>query len=265
MPNPVLNDKSFREASRAGWAAPDSATQYNPGISDGPVSSHGLMTMSGTVTATGALFAILLATAAFGWNTVKETEGVSTGFPSWILFAILGGFGLTMLLRFKPKMAPVLAPLYAAIEGVVVGSISHVYNVAYKGVVVQAIGATLGVFAIMLFLYKTRIIKVTDRMRRAVGAATMGLMLFYLVSIVLNLVHVNVPFINSASPVGILFSVFAAGLASWHLAIDFDNVERYVAAGSPKYMEWYAGFGLMVTVVWLYLELLRLFAKLQRR
>ncbi len=265
MPNPVLNDKSFREASQAGWAAPDSASQYIPGINDGPGSTRDRMTMSGTVTATGALFAILLATAVFGWNAIKVSEGVRTGFPGWILLAVLGGFGLTMLLRFKPTLAPILAPVYAGVEGLIVGSISHVYDVAYKGVVVQAIGATLGVFAIMLFLYKTHIIKVTDRMRRVVGAATMGLMLFYLVSIVLNLFHVNVPFIHSASPIGILFSVFAAGLAAWHLALDFDNVTRYVAAGSPKYMEWYAGFGLMVTVVWLYLELLRLFSKLQRR
>jgi uncharacterized YccA/Bax inhibitor family protein len=261
MPNPVLNDKSFNEAARAGWAAPDQATQYVPGISDGPISNQHVMTMGGTMTATGVLFALLLAGALFGWNAVK----IGGGFPGWVLAAILGAFALTFVLRFKPKLAGVIGPVYALIEGVVVGAISHFYEGAYKGIVAQAVGATLGVFTIMLVLYKTRVIKVTDRMRRVVGAATMGLMLFYLVSIVLNFAHINVPFIHSASPFGILFSVFAAGLAAWHLALDFDNVERYVKAGSPKYMEWYAAFGLMVTVVWLYLELLRLLSKLNRR
>ncbi len=264
MPNPVLNDKAFREASGAGWAAPDSATQYRAGITDGPSSpmaSTGRMTMSGTMTATGVLFGLLLAAAVFGWNAVKT----GTGFPAWILGAILGGFVLSMVLRFKPKMAMVIAPIYALIEGLVVGGISKVYNEAYNGIVFQAVGATLGVFAIMLTLFATRIIKVTDRMRRVVGAATGGLMLFYLISIVLHLFKVDVPLINSASGFGILFSVLAAGLAAWHLTLDFDNIEKWTKAGSPKYMEWYAGFGLMVTVVWLYLELLRLLSKLNRR
>lgn len=263
MPNPVLNEKSFREASRAGWAAPDGATQYIPGITDGPTSpfAQGQMTMNGTMTATAVLFALLLGAAVFGWNAVK----VNAGFPSWILVGILAAFGLSMLLRFKPKMAMVLAPIYALIEGVIVGAISKVYNVAYNGIVFQAVGATLGVFAVMLFLYRTRIIKVTDRMRKVVGAATLGLMVFYLLTIGLHFLHVNVPLVNSSSGFGILFSVLAAGLAAWHLALDFDNIEKWTTAGSPKYMEWYAGFGLMVTVVWLYLELLRLLSKLNRR
>jgi uncharacterized YccA/Bax inhibitor family protein len=263
MPNPVLNDKAFREASSAGWAAPDSATQYIPGITDGPSSpmiTTGRMTMSGTMTATGVLFALLIAGGFFGWNRVS-----TTGSNGWILGAILAGFVLSMILRFKPKFAMILAPLYAIIEGVAIGGISKYYETWQKGIVMQAVGATFGVFAIMLVLYSTRIIKVTDKMRRVVGAATLGLMLFYGVSILLSLFKIQMPLIHSASPFGILFSVFAAGLAAWHLALDFDNIEKWTQAGSPKYMEWYAGFGLMVTVVWLYLELLRLLSKLNRR
>jgi uncharacterized YccA/Bax inhibitor family protein len=262
MPNPVLNDKAFREASSAGWAAPDSATQYIPGITDGPsspMSTTGRMTMSGTMTATGVLFALLIAGAFVGWNRV------SAGGNGWLLGAILGGFVLSLILRFKPKFAMFLAPLYAIVEGVAVGGISKYYENWQKGIVMQAVGATIGVFAIMLVLYSTRIIKVTDKMRRVVGAATLGLMLFYGLSLLLRLFNVQMPLINSASPFGILFSVFAAGLAAWHLALDFDNIEKWTKAGSPKYMEWYAGFGLMVTVVWLYLELLRLLSKLNRR
>jgi uncharacterized YccA/Bax inhibitor family protein len=263
MPNPVLNDKAFREASSSGWAAPDSATQYIPGITDGPVSpmaATGRMTMAGTMTATGVLFALLIASAFFGWNRVS-----ANGSPGWILGAILGGFVLSMILRFKPKFAMILAPLYAVVEGVAVGGISKYYENFQGGIVKQAVGATLGVFAVMFLLYSTRVIKVTDKMRRVVGAATLGLMLFYGLSLILRLFHVQMPLINSATPFGILFSVFAAGLAAWHLALDFDNIEKWTKAGSPKYMEWYAGFGLMVTVVWLYLELLRLLSKLNRR
>ena len=262
MPNPVLNEKSFREASNAGWAAPDSATQYMPGISDGPASpmgSTGRMTMSGTMTATGVLFALLLGAAVFGWNAVKA------GSSGLILGAILLGFVLSMVLRFKPKLAMFIAPVYALVEGFAVGGISKYYNTAYPGIVLQAVGATLAVFAVMLTLYSTRIIKVTDRMRRAVGAATLGLMLFYGLSLILRLFNIQTPLINSASPFGILFSVVAAGLAAWNLALDFDNIEKWTKAGSPKHMEWYAGFGLLVTVVWLYLELLRLLSKLNRR
>lgn len=263
MPNPVLNDKSFQEASQAGWAAPDRATQYVPGISDGPSSpmaATGRMTMGGTMTATAVLFALLLASAAFGWNRFS-----ASGSAAWILGPILGGFVLSMILRFKPTFAMLLAPLYAVVEGLAVGAISKNYEQFKSGIVMQAVGATLAVFAVMLVLYSTKVIKVTDRMRRVVGAATLGLMLFYGLSILLSFFKVQVPLIHSATPVGILFSVFTAALAAWHLAIDFDNVDKWTKAGSPKYMEWYAGFGLMVTVVWLYLEILRLLSKLNRR
>ena len=155
--------------------------------------------------------------------------------------------------------------IYAVAEGFFLGVISKSYNNWQDGIVVQAVGATLGVFLVMLFLYKSRIIKVTDRFKRIVIMATMGLMALYLVSFLINIFGGNVAFLQSASPMGILFSVFAAGLAAMMLAVDFDLIEKGAKAGWPKGMEWYAAFGLLTTLVWLYLELLRLIAKLNQR
>jgi uncharacterized YccA/Bax inhibitor family protein len=277
MANPVLNDATLRQAvaadrsDRSGWAAPQAGSQFNPPINDGPVTRQpGVMTMDGTITATGALLALILVMGGVGWVATKPAvilagQSRFSGVGLTSLVAMLASFGLGILMRFKPKLSPIVAPLYALAMGFALGSISRRYETLQHGIVLQAIGATVAVFVVMLALYKTRIIKVTDKMRRVVGMATGGLMLFYLVSIVLNLVGVQVPFIHSASPIGILFSVFAAGLAAWNLALDFDTTERGVAAGAPKYMEWYCAFGITSTLVWLYLELLRLMSKLNRR
>ena len=263
MANPVLTEKAFRDAR----TAPSSGRGPTIPTVDGARyrSASDVMSMSGVISATATLFAILLVAAAYGWSQVKVTSGEITKFPSWTILAILGAFGLSILTSFKPTIARITGPAYALVEGIVVGAISHLYATQYQGIVPQAIGATLGVFAVMLFLYKTNIIKVTDKFRRMVVAATMGLMLFYGVSLLLRLFGANVPFLHSSSAGGILFSLFAAGLASFNLALNFDLIDRNIAAGSPRYMEWYAGFGLMVTIVWLYLELLRLLAKLQDR
>jgi uncharacterized YccA/Bax inhibitor family protein len=266
MANPVLNDAAFKQAAqadRAGWAAPQSNTQYIPPMTDGPITrSPGHMTMDGTVTATGVLLALLLVAGAVGWVATKPESASST--MLWLAGA-LGGFVIGLVLRFKPKLAPILAPLYALVMGFFLGSISHRYEAYRSGIVLQAIGATVAVFAAMLFLYKTKIIKVTDRFRRIVAAATGGLMLFYLVSFLLSFAGFKAPFISSANGFGIAFSLFAAGLAASNLALDFDTTERGVASGAPKYMEWYCAFGITSTLVWLYLELLRLLSKLNRR
>ena len=223
------------------------------------------MTVSGTATATGVLLVLLLASAAVGWSmTTRRRPMVAVGFPMLAIGGILVGFGCAIVVRFKPTLAKVLGPIYALGEGFFLGVISKAYNDAYDGIVVQAVGATLGVFAVMLVLYKSRIIKVTDRFRRIVIMATMGLMVFYLMSFVISLFGGNVPFINSASPLGILFSVFAAGLAAMMLARRLRPHRAWRQGGWPKGMEWYCAFGLLTTLVWLYLEMLRLLAKLQR-
>ncbi|MEQ1700098.1 MAG: Bax inhibitor-1/YccA family protein [Ilumatobacteraceae bacterium] len=271
MSNPILNEKALNEAARAGWAAPEGAPRSTPigPMTDGPVSgwqsTSNTMTVSGTATATGVLLVLLLAAAGVGWSMTGSSLESKVQFPVLAIAAVFVGFGVAIFLRFKPMLAKFLAPIYALAEGFFVGVISAFYDARYHGIVVQAVGATLAVFAVMLFLYKTRIIKVTDRFRRNVIMATTGLMLFYGVSIIMSLFGVTVPFIHDASPIGILFSVFAAGLATMMLAVDFDMIERGAKAGWPKGMEWYCAFGLLATLIWLYLEILRLLAKLNRR
>jgi uncharacterized YccA/Bax inhibitor family protein len=161
--------------------------------------------------------------------------------------------------------ARVLGPVYAIAEGFFLGAFSKAYNEAYDGVVIQAVGATLGVFFVMLVLYRTGVIKVTDKFRRTVIMATLGLMAFYLVSFVLSLFGTNIGIFQSASLLGIGFSLFAATLAALNLALDFDFIEKGSKQGLPKGMEWFAALGLLITLVWLYLELLRLLSKLQQR
>ena len=271
MANPLLNDDAFNKASKAGWAAPepttrvDRSTRIDP-IDDGPISSwHSqTMTVAGTATATGVLFVLLLAAATVGWMSLDDTTGQ---FPPLALVGVIVGLGCVFGLMFKPMLAKYLAPVYAIAEGFFVGVISKAYNDYQHGIVVQAAGATVATFLVMLVLYRTQIIKVTDRFRRIVIGATLGVMMLYLVSFVIRLVAGSsaVGFLNSPSAFGILFSVFVCGLAAMNLALDFDFIERGAKAGLPKGMEWFAAFGLLVTIVWLYLEILRLLSKLNRR
>lgn len=270
MPNPILNEAALDRAATTGWGAPDAATRATPipPITDGPISAWDsrVMTVSGTASATGVLLVLLLASAAVGWISGPDATDVNPKFPMAAIAGVIVGLVCVIWASFKPMLAKYLAPVYALGEGFFVGAISKAYNNWQNGIVIQALGATLAVFGVMLFLYKTRILKVTNRMRRVVIAATAGLMLFYLVSFVIHLISGSgVSFLNSSSGLGIAFSVFAAGLAAFNLALDFDFIERGAARQMPKGMEWFAALGLLVTLVWLYLEMLRLLAKLQDR
>jgi uncharacterized YccA/Bax inhibitor family protein len=268
--NALLEKTLQREADdngdRAGWAAPlpDAA----PATIDHDAGRHvrtDRMTMGGVASATGVLFVLLLAGGAFGWAQVESTPaGTDVNLPGWIFIALLGAFGLAIFASFRPALARVAGPIYAVLQGVVLGAISHVYENQWNGIVVQAVLLTAIVFGSMLFLYGTRIVRVTDRMRRVVIGATIGLCAFYLVSLLLSLFGATMPLIWDTGPFGILFSVAVAGLAAFNLMLDFDLAERGVAAGLPKHMEWFVGLGLMVSIVWLYLEILRLLAKLRR-
>jgi uncharacterized YccA/Bax inhibitor family protein len=177
---------------------------------------------------------------------------------------MLAGLGCALVLTFKPTFARVLAPVYAVATGVAVGAISKAYNDAYSGIVLQAVGATLGVFVVMLVAYRGGIIRVTARFKRVVIGATLGVMLFYGVSLLLSLFGIDI-FPQGSSLMSIGFSFLVAGIAAMNLALDFDFIEKAAAAGAPKYMEWYAAFGLLVTLVWLYLEILRLLSKMRDR
>jgi uncharacterized YccA/Bax inhibitor family protein len=182
---------------------------------------------------------------------------------------VFGGFIVALIAvfasTFKPHLAKYLAPVYALAEGVVLGAISRAYSEAYSGIVLQAIGTTAGVFVVMLLLYRSRIITVNDKFRRIIMGAMLGLMAFYLISFVFGIFGNMPSFINDASPMGIGFSVFVAGLAAFNLALDFDTIERGAANKLPAHMEWYCALGVTVTLVWLYLEILRLLAKLREQ
>jgi uncharacterized YccA/Bax inhibitor family protein len=265
MPNPILNDEALQKAARAGWAMPDPSTRATP-IDDGPISAWEprVMTVAGTASATGVLFVLLLAAATAGWVSV---DSATSGFPPLALFGIVVGFGCVIARMFKPMWAKVLAPIYALGEGFAVGVVSKYYETYQHGIVVQAAGATIATFGVMLVLYRTQVIKVTERFRRIVIGATLGVMLLYLVSFVMRLVagaH-SVSFLDSPSGLGIAFSVFVCVLAAMNLALNFDFIERAAASRLPKGMEWFAALGLLVTIVWLYLEILRLLSKLNRR
>lgn len=267
MSNPILNDNSFNKAARAGWAAPDPATRTGEPYTDGPISvwHGGSMTVSGTITATGVLFVLLLAAAVVGWLAVPEPTSEVVEFPTWTLAGVFVGLGCAIGLMFRPMWAKVLGPVYAIAQGIFLGAVSHAFELAYDGIVVQAAGATAAVFAVMLVLYRTEVIKVTDRFRRVVIGATLGLMVFYGVALLARLFGAEIGFLTSSSLLSIGFSVLVAGLAAMNLALDFDFIERGARQRLPQGMEWFAAFGLMVTIVWLYLELLRLLAKLRER
>jgi uncharacterized YccA/Bax inhibitor family protein len=261
----TLTREAEQNGDRAGWAAPATQTAPVPGAG-GPTPGvrTDRMTMGGVASATGVLFVLLLAAGAYGWSTVNTAPEGQVNFPGWLLPVIIGAALLAIAAAFRPPIARFAGPVYALLEGLVLGAISHVYENEWKGIVVQAVGLTAIVFAVMLFLYSTRIVRVTDRMRRVVIGATIAIAVFYGVSILLSVFGATVPLIWDAGPFGIVFSLFVAGLAAFNLMLDFDLAERAVAAGMPKYMEWFCALALMVSIVWLYLEILRLLSKLRR-
>jgi uncharacterized YccA/Bax inhibitor family protein len=284
MSNPVLNERTMQNA-RSNWAAPNAGADYFPpivepsttSVGDGPVSEWNakVMTVNGTISATATLLVLLLASASVGWIVtggpqevvVGDTITYQYGIPALAWAGMIVGIGLVFLLMFRPHLARFVAPVYAIAQGFFVGAISRMYETFYDGIVVQAAGATIAVFATMLVLYRTQIIKVTDRFRRIVVTATIGIMLFYGVTLLISLFAGpgSVSFLSSPSLLGIGFSIFVAGLAAFNLALDFDFIERGAKQGLDKKFEWYAAFGLLVTIIWLYLELLRLLAKLRER
>jgi uncharacterized YccA/Bax inhibitor family protein len=226
------------------------------------------MTIQGTIGKTFLLLAILSATAIYSWSATVNREMTPVVLPA----AGIGGFILALITIFKPTLAPWTAPVYAAFEGVFLGTVSCLieYGVSRKlgdrapsGIAIQAVSMTVGTLFVMLFVYATRLIRVTDRLRAGIVSATGALCLVYLIAWVARLFGANVPFLNSASPIGIGISVFIVGLAAFNLLLDFDFIEQGERSAAPKYMEWYGAFGLMVTLIWLYLEILRLLRNLQ--
>lgn len=247
--NPALKDSTFLDLGSGAVVSRDA----------------GAMTLNGTINKTGTLLLLTVITAAFAWNQSVTADGptAAAGFYMW--GGLIGGLILAMITIFKKTWAPVTAPLYALVEGFFLGAISGMYNHLYNGIVIQAVMLTFGTLFALLFAYRSGFIKVTDNFRLGVVAATGGIFLVYLASMVLGFFGVNIPLIHESGIVGIGFSLFVIVIASLNLVLDFDFIETGVEQGAPKYMEWYGAFGLMVTLVWLYIEFLRLLSKLNSR
>jgi uncharacterized YccA/Bax inhibitor family protein len=216
------------------------------------------MTIQGTVNKTFILLLLALFTASWTWRDPANTA-------AWLTIGLIGGFITAIVTAFKKELAPITAPLYAALEGLVLGGISAVFEKSYPGIVIQAVSLTFGTLAALLIAYKSRLIQATENFKLGVFAATGGICLFYLVSLVLGMFGVQMPIINQGGVFGIAFSLFVVVIAALNLVLDFDFIEKGAEQGAPRYMEWYGAFGLMVTLVWLYLEILRLLAKLRER
>ncbi len=217
-----------------------------------------LMSLQGVINKTGILLLLCLGTAAFAW-----THPAFRG--PFLLAGLLGGLIACLVGTFRPATTPVTGPLYALLEGLALGAISQVIEKRYPGIVANALLLTFGVLALMLVLYTSRTIRVTDRFVKGVLAATVAVFLVYLVDMLLNLFGFSVPYIHQTGWIGILISLVIVGIAAFNLLIDFAVIEDSVRGGAPRYMEWYCGMALLVTLVWLYLELLRLLSKLRSR
>ncbi|MDH5823779.1 Bax inhibitor-1/YccA family protein [Luteimonas sp. RD2P54] len=224
------------------------------------------MTLNGTVNKTAILLLLTVMTAAFAWTQALTPTGeLAPGFNVYVWGGAIGGFIVALVTIFKKEWAPVTAPLYALVEGFFLGAISAMYNNFFDGIVMQAVMLTFGTLFALLFAYRSGLIKATENFKLGVVAATGGIALVYLATIVLGFFGINMPMIHDNGLIGIGFSLFVIVIAALNLVLDFDFIETGVEQGAPKYMEWYGAFGLIVTLVWLYLEFLRLLAKLQSR
>lgn len=242
----------------------------NPALNDNTFMNEGrvmgqTMTLQGTVNKTGFLLGILVLTAVYTWNLFFQTGNPTAVMPIAIGGAI-GGFIMALVTIFKKTWSPITAPIYAALEGLFLGGISAIFEYQYPGIVIQATGLTLGTLASLLVLYKLGIIKPTENFRLMIVSATMGIGVLYLISMIMNMFgSTGIGFIHSNGLFGIGFSLFVVAIAALNLVLDFDFIEQGAEMGAPKYMEWFGAFSLMVTLIWLYLEMLRLLAKLRSR
>ena len=221
------------------------------------------MSLQGTATKSLLLVLLTVFSASFTWNAVASGN---TGIlmPATLVGGI-GGFIVALITIFKPKLSPYTGPIYAALEGLLLGGISAIYNARFQGLPAQAVALTFGVFIALLIVYRTGLIRATENFRLGVVAATGGIMVMYLLSFVLRFFGIQMSFLHDSSPLSIGISLVIVVVAALNLVLDFDFIERGVEHRAPKYMEWYAAFGLLVTLVWLYLEMLRLLGKLQGR
>lgn len=226
------------------------------------VSGAETMTLQGAVNKTVALLALVVIGASYSWNLFYN-QGAAAVQP-WMIGGLIGAFIFAMITIFKATWAPKTAPIYAVLEGLALGGISAFFEARFPGIVIQAVGLTFGTLFALLFAYKTKLIRATENFKLGVVAATGGIAVVYLISMIGGMFGWQMPFIHDSGPMGILFSLFVVVIAALNLVLDFDFIERGDGV-APRYMEWYAAFGLVLTLAWLYLELLRLLSKLRSR
>lgn len=242
--NPALGENVFREAARVGTYSET-------------------MTIQGTVNKIGLLTLIVFTTALFTWKLFMDSQNVAAVQP-FMIGGFIGAFIVALIIIFKKTTSPYLAPVYCALEGLALGGLSAFMESVFPGIVSQAILLTFSILFGLLLIYKFRIIRATENFKLIVGAATAGIAIFYMITLIAGLFGFNMPMVHESTPLGIGFSIFVVIIASLNLVMDFDFIEQGAEANAPKYMEWYGAFGLMVTLIWLYIEILRLLSKLRR-
>lgn len=225
------------------------------------------MTLRGTINNCFFLLVLVCLGAFWAWkySFVHGQTAPQFAWNIWYIPAIISTLAIAIAIVFKKTWAPTLAPLYAVLEGLILGVVSVFFEQQFPGIVLQAVLCTVGTFFALLFVYRLGLIVATEKFKIGIVAATGGIALTYLLSFGLQFFGVQIPFINEGGPMGILFSVFVTAIAALNLILDFDFIEQGVQKGAPKYMEWYAAFAMLVTLVWLYLEILRLLAKMRRK
>ena len=246
--NPVLSEKRFRDT-----------------VLDEVVSHENAMTVKGTLQKFGFLFLMVMGTAFYSWKEFAEGGNVQP--LMWT--GAIGGLVVGIVIMFKKEWSPYLAPAYALLEGLFVGAISAYYDFAFAAyapnIIMNAVGLTFGTCIAMYLLYTFKIIKATAKFKSIVVTATAGIFIFYMINLALGLFGISIPFLHESSALGIGFSVFVVALTALNLILNFNIIENGVQLGAPKYMEWYSAFGLLVVIVWLYLEILRLLSKISKR
>ena len=252
--NPTLNDKTFENF---GVYRRDLAGEQSPA---------GVMTVNGTANKTMFLLALAMGTACFTWS--KTFPGLETNPAAampWAMGGAVVGLIAALVICFKQTWAPILAPVYALAEGLFLGGVSASFEAQYHGIVIQAVGGTFGTLFGLLVAYQSGFIKATENFKLGIVAATGGIFLVYVISMIGSFFGFPIPYIHDAGPIGIGFSLVVVVIAALNLVLDFDFIEQAAERGAPKYLEWYGAFALMVTLVWLYMEILRLLSKLRSR
>ncbi len=246
--NPALSEKTFQNLTST--------------------ASDARMTVNGTVNKSMFLIVLVMGSAYFTWQGVYPdgaSENIMPVIPVWYYGALIAAFIISLIIIFKKTTAPFLTPVYAVVEGAALGALSCLFEARYPGIVMQAVMCTFGTFLALLMAYKSGLIRATENFKLGIVAATGGIAIVYLIDIVLRFFGKEFPFLHESSPFGIGISMFIVVIAALNLVLDFDFIEKGAEQGAPKYMEWYASFGLLITLIWLYLEILRLLAKMRKK